>query len=217
MFVYARHCRIFAYARHCRMFAPCPVDWQLSQRSRCTAQSGPFFPPGIFALVLRTMADESNSFQLSVDALNELDRMHDNHQFVKYDKVELYLVKPEDDPGTERIVYGFGSSCPLALAKGVTMCKSFKEKLFVARACSAAKWPGATWPITPSTATTTRRRTTSLWRAGGGVQVEIMRRHSRVRFEHTAAQQFWHAHEVRHMIAWRPRGDRMYDVISGWM
>jgi hypothetical protein len=50
-----------------------------------------------------------------------------------------------------------------------------------------------------------------------GVQVEIMRRHSRVRFEHTAEQKFWHAHEVRHMIAWRPRGDRMYDVVSGWM
>ena len=50
-----------------------------------------------------------------------------------------------------------------------------------------------------------------------GVHVEIMTRHNRVRFEHTAAQQFWHAHEVRHMIAWRPRGDRMYDVISGWM
>ena len=85
------------------------------------------------------MADESNSFQLSVDALNELDRMHDNHQFVKYDKVELYLVKPEDDPVTERIVYGFGSSCPLALAKGVTMCKSFKEKLFCCKSVLSRK------------------------------------------------------------------------------
>ena len=107
MFVYARHCRIFAYARHCRMFAPCPVDWQFSQRSRCAAQSDLFAPQAFFALVLRTMANESNSFQLSDDALKELWRRQENQEFLNSKEVELYLVNHEDDPGTGRIVHGF--------------------------------------------------------------------------------------------------------------
>ena len=49
-----------------------------------------------------------------------------------------------------------------------------------------------------------------------GVRVEVMRSRNRTRFEHTAVQQFWCVREVRPMIAWRPQGDRIYDVIIGW-
>ena len=44
--------------------------------------------------------------------------------------------------------------------------------------------------------------------------VEIMRRHDRVQFEHTSEQQFWQAHGLRHMIAWRVRGPRAYDIFG---
>ena len=46
--------------------------------------------------------------------------------------------------------------------------------------------------------------------------VEIMRRHDRMRFEHTSEQQVWQAQLLRHMIAWRACGDRMYDIFCAW-
>ena len=70
----------------------------------------------------------TTTFQYSLEAIAEMEVAHRNETFMKSDEKELDYVNEEDDIGADRMVYGWGTDCPIELADGVHECKSFKGK-----------------------------------------------------------------------------------------
>jgi hypothetical protein len=99
-----------------------------------TAQGGVFVLSGIFVLMSRL-----NSFKMSDDAVKKLDKLYDDGKFVLHDNEQYMNVKEEDDTGEDRIIYGFGLTCPLAMAEGRSMCKSFRDNFFCCQSVVSGK------------------------------------------------------------------------------
>ena len=70
----------------------------------------------------------TTTFQYSLEAIAEMEVAHADETFMRSDEKELTYVCEEDDIGEDRMVYGWGPVCPIALNDGVNMCKSFKVK-----------------------------------------------------------------------------------------
>ena len=78
----------------------------------------------------------TTSFELSLDDLQALEQRHMNKEFI-LDFNGKFLVDEGDDTGEERIIFGFGDVCPLALTEGVHECKAFSTKKWKCQsACS---------------------------------------------------------------------------------
>ena len=72
---------------------------------------------------------ESNTFAYSPETLHELEmNLKEEKGFENPDDWELRYVSDADETGEDRLVYGFGSVCPLARGSGVDVCKAFKSK-----------------------------------------------------------------------------------------
>ena len=85
------------------------------------------------------MEATSNSFEYSLRDFAELEVKHDEEVFLSYADTELFNVNRADEKSEDRLIYGFGDACPLKLAPGVKVCKSFKEKHWSCRSCISSK------------------------------------------------------------------------------
>ena len=85
-----------------------------------------FLEAGRVALHCTRMATASNSFAYNAEDLAELERFHDAREILEF-HIEKFKVEIEDERDTDRVIYGFGDKCPLPLAEGVSLCKSFKD------------------------------------------------------------------------------------------
>ena len=70
----------------------------------------------------------TTTFQYSAKAIANMEETHKDGTFMKSSERELDYVKEEDDTGADRMVYGWGTTCPIELVDGVHECKSFKSK-----------------------------------------------------------------------------------------
>ena len=70
----------------------------------------------------------TTSLQYSAEAIADMEKLHKVGTFIKADETELAYVTEEDDNGADRMVYGWGTTCPVELVDGVHECKSFKGK-----------------------------------------------------------------------------------------
>lgn len=63
-------------------------------------------------------------------------------KFLKYDETEFHMFLAEDERDEERIVFGFGNTCPLQLDEDVKVCKSVvPEKDLAKHACDSYNHP----------------------------------------------------------------------------
>jgi len=69
------------------------------------------------------------TFAYSAYVVDDLEKkLAEEKGFECADDWELTYVTEQDDTGEDRLIYGFGQSCPLELANGVVVCRSFKNK-----------------------------------------------------------------------------------------
>ena len=70
----------------------------------------------------------TTTYSYSPEALAEMELEHQDEKFLNADETELLLVDEADDTGEDRIVYGWGDVCPIALNDGVNTCETFRLK-----------------------------------------------------------------------------------------
>ena len=70
----------------------------------------------------------TTTYSYSPEALAEMEMEHQDEKFLDPDEAELLYVDEADDTGEDRIVYGWGDVCPIALNDGVNTCKTFRLK-----------------------------------------------------------------------------------------
>ena len=71
----------------------------------------------------------ANTFKRPPEYKAKIDKMFRSNKFVDMHEVELFNPSEQDDTGEDRVIYGFGTTCPLPLTPGIKECRSFKDKL----------------------------------------------------------------------------------------
>ena len=84
------------------------------------------------------MLHSSNSLAMIPEDIAYLESATENLDFLDRDATDLFLVSEEDDTFEDRVIYGFGNTCPLELSDSNGQCRSFKEKLYGCRSCISA-------------------------------------------------------------------------------
>ena len=65
----------------------------------------------------------SNSFALTPEDIENLEANNDAQTFLNRETQDLFFVKEEDEVCEDRVIHGFGNTCPLDLVDVLDPCK----------------------------------------------------------------------------------------------